>query len=90
MNKSFPGHNRGKLSHSKKLSRNRCQRHTKSVKNITKQLRHFWGMIHQNFYYYDLFNVLGAKAVPLSRAVPCTCPYLSQWLSVSYKKWDSF
>ena len=90
MSKRFPGQLWGKLSHAKKLSRNNCQRHTKSVKNITKPLHRFWGMIRQNFYYYDLFNICGAKAVPLSRAVPGTCPYLSQWLSVSYKKWDSF
>lgn len=90
MSKRLQGHNRDKLSRPKKLSRNRRQQRTKSVKNITKPSHHNRDMIRQNFYYCDLFNVCGAKAVQLSRAVQCTCPYLSQWLSISYKKLDSF
>ena len=90
MSKRLQGHNCDKLSRHKKLSHNRRQQRTKSVKNITKPLRHFWGMIRQDFYYYDLFNVCWAKAVTLSRAVTCICHHLSQWFSVSYKKYDSF
>lgn len=90
MSKRLPGHNCDKLSRHKKLSHNRRQQRTKSVKNIAKQSHHNWGMIRQNFYYYDLFNICGAKAVTLSRAVTGTCHHLSQWLSVSYKNCDSF